>query len=178
VDTQTKSSDFQRVLEDIEALPIDDQMLLIQVIRQRLIQHRRSEIFAQVAEAREAYRTGDVRRGTVEELPVHFQDDESHQQEVAERRKHALEVARTIARLLREEFGATRVVAFGSLTDDAWFGARSDIDLAAWGIPDDQFYRAVATATGLSPVFEVDLVDAASCRRGVHEAIERDGIEL
>jgi hypothetical protein len=68
VDTQIKSSDFQRVIEDVETLPVDDQMLLIEIIRQRLIQHRRSELIAEVAEARQAYRTGDVRRGTVEDL--------------------------------------------------------------------------------------------------------------
>ena len=68
MDTRTKSSDFQRVIEDVETLPIDDQLLLIEIIRQRLIQHRRSELITQVAEAREAYQTGNVRRGTVEDL--------------------------------------------------------------------------------------------------------------
>jgi hypothetical protein len=68
VDAQVKSSDFQRVIEDVETLPVDDQMLLIEIIRQRLIQHRRSELVAEVAEARQAYRAGDVRRGTVEDL--------------------------------------------------------------------------------------------------------------
>jgi hypothetical protein len=68
VDAQVKSSDFQRVIEDVETLPVDDQMLLIEIIRQRLIQHRRSELVAEVAEARQAYQAGDVRRGTVEDL--------------------------------------------------------------------------------------------------------------
>lgn len=68
MDTRTKSSDFQRVIENVEALPLDDQMLLIEIIRQRLIQHRRSELISEVAEAREAYQTGNVRRGTVDDL--------------------------------------------------------------------------------------------------------------
>jgi len=115
---------------------------------------------------------------TVEELRAYRPGQKLDQPQVTERRQQAWEVARTIARLLREEFGATRVVAFGSLTDDAWFGPWSDIDLAAWGIPADQFYRAVATATGLSSVFEVDLVDPEGCRRAVRKAIEREGIDL
>ncbi len=41
---------------------------LIEIIRQRMIQHRRGELIAQVAEARAAYRTGDVRRGSVDDL--------------------------------------------------------------------------------------------------------------
>ena len=68
MDTEIKSSDLQRVIEDVETLPVDDQMLLIEIIRQRLIQHRRSDLIADVAEARQAYQEGNVRRGTVDEL--------------------------------------------------------------------------------------------------------------
>ena len=103
---------------------------------------------------------------------------EQNQQELAQRRRQAWKLAQQFATLLREQFGATRVVAFGSLAHQAWFSPWSDIDLAAWGIPDDQFYRAVAAVTGISPVFRVDLVDPEDCRPGVRRAIEREGIEL
>jgi hypothetical protein len=43
-------------------------VLLIEIIRQRLIWRRRSELVAEVVEARQAYQIGDVRRGTVEDL--------------------------------------------------------------------------------------------------------------
>jgi hypothetical protein len=62
------SSRFQEVIETVEALPPDDQQLLIELIRQRLIQHRRTELAADIAEARKAYREGKVRRGTVTDL--------------------------------------------------------------------------------------------------------------
>jgi hypothetical protein len=62
------SSRFQQVIETVEALPPDDQLLLIEIIRQRLIQHRRAELAAEIAEARDAYQQGDVRRGTVADL--------------------------------------------------------------------------------------------------------------
>ncbi len=62
------SSRFQQVIETVESLPQDDQWLLIEIIRQRLIQHRRSELAADIAEARRAYQQGKVRRGTVAEL--------------------------------------------------------------------------------------------------------------
>lgn len=65
---QAQTSELQRVIEDVETLPVDDQMLLIEIIRQRLIQQRRSELAAEVAGAREAYQTGNVRRGSVEDL--------------------------------------------------------------------------------------------------------------
>jgi len=62
------SSRFQEVIETVEALPPDDQQLLIEIIRQRLIQHRRANLAEEIAEARRAYREGKVRRGTVTEL--------------------------------------------------------------------------------------------------------------
>lgn len=65
----------------------------------------------------------------------------------AERRARALELARRAARLLRERFGVEQVVAFGSLVHIEWFSRWSDIDLAAWNIPADQFFRAVAAVT-------------------------------
>lgn len=92
--------------------------------------------------------------------------------------EQAWEIACRAARLLRERFGATRVVVFGSLAHRAWFRPWSDIDLAAWGIPAAQFYRAVAAVTSLTPDFEVSLVDPESCRSAVRDSIEREGIDL
>jgi len=100
------------------------------------------------------------------------------EEETAERWERAWEVARTAARLLRQKFGATRVVAFGSLAHRAWFTPWSDIDLAAWGIPPDAFYRAVAIVTGISPEFEVDLVASEDCRPTLCQVIEREGVDL
>lgn len=62
------SSHFQEVIESVEALPPDDQALLIEIIHQRLIQHRRAKLAAEIAEARNAYQRGEVRRGTVADL--------------------------------------------------------------------------------------------------------------
>ena len=62
------ASRFQEVIEAVEGLEPDDQVMLIEIIRQRLIQHRRTELAAHVAEARAAYQRGGVRRGTAAEL--------------------------------------------------------------------------------------------------------------
>jgi len=59
---------FQEVIETVEALPSDDQALLIGIIRQRLIQYRRAELATEIAEARNAFQRGDVHRGTVADL--------------------------------------------------------------------------------------------------------------
>ena len=59
---------FQEVIESVEALPPEDQILLTEIVWQRLIQHRRAELAREIAEARNAYRRGDVHRGTVMDL--------------------------------------------------------------------------------------------------------------
>jgi predicted nucleotidyltransferase len=94
------------------------------------------------------------------------------------RRQKAIRLARKAARLLRDEFGAERVLLFGSLAHRGWFTSWSDIDLAAWGIPPTRFYEAVAAVTGMSEHFRLDLVDPETCCPGLKEAISREGIPL
>jgi len=98
--------------------------------------------------------------------------------ETAKRRRQAWRVARRAAAMLRKEYGASRVVVFGSLATRNWFTPWSDIDLAAWDIPDDRFYSAVAAVITLSPAFKVDVVDPAECLPHLREAIEREGVDL
>ena len=90
------------------------------------------------------------------------------------RRQQAWSVARQAARLLRAEYGAVKVVVFGSLIHDDAFTLWSDIDLAAWGIPPDRFYNAVAAVTGISPLFRVDLVDPDACRPALRQLLESE----
>jgi len=86
-------------------------------------------------------------------------------------------VARSAAQMLRRQFGVRKVAVFGSLIHRMGFTSWSGIDLAAWGIPHDRFYTAVAAVTGLSTDFKLDLVDPATCRPAVREALEREGSE-
>ena len=64
------SSTFQVALETVEALTPEDQEMLVEIVRRRLIERRRTELAEDIAAAREAYRHGDVRRGTVDDLMV------------------------------------------------------------------------------------------------------------
>jgi len=94
------------------------------------------------------------------------------------RQAQARQLARQAAQLLLERFRARRVVLFGSLASQSGFNRWSDIDLAAWGIPADRFYAAVAAVTGLSPDFKVDLIDPDTCRPSLKSVIDREGVEL
>lgn len=97
---------------------------------------------------------------------------------MATRWVEAWEVARAAAEMLRREFSATRVVAFGSLVHRDWFTRWSDIDLAAWSIPPELFFRAVAAVIGFSAEFNVDLVPPDDVRPSIRRAIELEGVDL
>jgi predicted nucleotidyltransferase len=115
---------------------------------------------------------------TREEWQAYRPDAKVGQSQFRERWERAWSVAQAAAELLRQQFGATRVVAFGSLVCREWFTPWSDIDLAAWGIPPEQFYRAVAAVTGISPEFRMDLVAPEDCQPSLRRAIEQEGIAL
>jgi uncharacterized protein len=112
------------------------------------------------------YRAGAARR------------QREREQAVTIRHERAWRLAREAARLLKTEFGATRVVAFGSLVVVDRFHEHSDVDLATWGVSDEAYYGAVGRLLGLDPEFPVDLIGAESASPGLLETIQREGVEL
>jgi len=89
----------------------------------------------------------------------------------------ALNIAKKIASVLYEKYGADKVMLHGSLAKGN-FSSWSDIDLAVWGISTRKFYRAVAFATGVSEKWKVDVVDGQDCQEGLRESILQEGIVL
>lgn len=100
---------------------------------------------------------------------------EKEQRALARRRERAWQVARRAVALLKEQFGATQVAAFGSLVHGFWFSRISDIDLAVWGLRADDYFVAVAKLQDISPEFEIDLVAMEHCRPALRETIVREG---
>ena len=100
------------------------------------------------------------------------------QQKANERREVAWAVARQAARILKEKFGATRVIAFGSLAHGAWFHTRSDIDLAAEGIAPEAFWRAWCTLDTLDSPLDIDLIALESAPEHLRARISQEGVEL
>jgi hypothetical protein len=58
---------FNGVLETIEALSIEDQIALLEVMQHRLVDSRRTEIANNILKAKAAYQEGSLFRGTVDE---------------------------------------------------------------------------------------------------------------
>jgi uncharacterized protein len=125
-----------------------------------------------------------ARELTREELvayhPGHLLERDRKDPDVLRRREEAWRLAQMIAQMLRKRFQATRVLAFGSLARKDAFTLWSDIDLAVWGIPPEEYYAAAGTALdiGLENGIKVDVVDPDVCGRKFLSVIEEEGIEL
>ena len=96
------------------------------------------------------------------------------------RKRHdkAWELARTAAELLRNSFGAKRVVVFGSMTQAKLFHPGSDVDLSVWGLYPDGYFRAVGQLQGFDPQISIDLVMFEEAPESLQRVILIGGVDL
>ncbi|KAA3664800.1 MAG: nucleotidyltransferase domain-containing protein [Chloroflexi bacterium] len=87
----------------------------------------------------------------------------------------AWQVAEQGAALLKSEFGAERVAVFGSLLAPNLFHHRSDVDLAVWGLPEDDYFRAVGRLQSLDGQISVDLVVVEMASPRLQKKIAHEG---
>ena len=59
---------FQQAIDTVELLPVEDQETLIDLIRRRLVEHRRAAIAQNVQQSVQAVREGRAQVGTVADL--------------------------------------------------------------------------------------------------------------
>jgi hypothetical protein len=64
----TQTSTFNDVMETIEALPAEDQQVLIDLLQKRLVENRRTEIAANIIQSKAEYETGQVVRGNIDDI--------------------------------------------------------------------------------------------------------------
>ena len=62
------ASKFNEILEQIETLSSDDQEILIDLVKRRLIERRQDEIADNIALSHQEYQSGEVVRGSVEDV--------------------------------------------------------------------------------------------------------------
>lgn len=98
-------------------------------------------------------------------------------QQLLLRQQQGLQIAHQAARLLKEQFGATRVVLFGSLLDLDQMHPHSDVDIAVWGLHESDYLQAVAQLLDLSD-FSVDLIEAEYAPPKFLKSVHDTGIEL
>ena len=65
---------FDTLLEEIDALPVERQEMLMDIVRKRLAEARRREIAGNARTARELFEKGELPCGTVDDLMNDLQD--------------------------------------------------------------------------------------------------------
>jgi hypothetical protein len=59
---------FQSAISAIEALSIEDQAMLIEIVQKRLQQQKRDELKKEIEQIRQEYTKGEVKFGSVDEF--------------------------------------------------------------------------------------------------------------
>ena len=101
---------------------------------------------------------------------------QKRQKELDEYRERAWKLARQAAEILKQDFGASRVVLYGSLLQPELFHLRSDVDLAVWDV--QHYFRAVARLIDLNPEIDVNLAPIEDVRPELRTVIDNEGVEL
>ena len=95
------------------------------------------------------------------------------------RAQHLREIARTCARRLIQDFGASKVYLFGSLLEEDLVHDRSDVDLAVEGLEGKLYFKALREVWALLPAgVELDLVLLERAWPGLAERVRREGVLL
>jgi len=94
----------------------------------------------------------------------------------AERQEAGWRIARAAAAVLRTDFGATRVFAFGSLVRGGMH-EDSDVDLAVEGLAPGRYFEALGQVLSLRGP-PVSLAPLESCRSHIREAVLREGVPI
>jgi predicted nucleotidyltransferase len=99
-------------------------------------------------------------------------------EEIESIRTNAMERARKVASLLKEKYGAKRVILFGSLCSKIYLHERSDIDLLVEGIKSSDILRAGFDAWVVAEPFDVDIIPTEVAEERMIKIAIKDGIEL
>jgi hypothetical protein len=68
------SSEFQQAIAVVEALPIDEQEVLVRLLQSRLRDQRRQVLVETVKAAEADYAAGNVKRGSIADLMAELDD--------------------------------------------------------------------------------------------------------
>ena len=121
--------------------------------------------------------TEETRQEIIAEVLAARENREQFLLEMKQRQKEGLELAKKCANFLKEKYGVTKIVLFGSLLDYEQMTPHSDIDLAVWGLPEKDYFKAVGFLLEIADNFSIDLVEIQHARSYILSAINQ-GVEL
>jgi hypothetical protein len=121
--------------------------------------------------------TEETKQEIIAELLAARENREQFLLEMKQRQKEGLDVAKKCADFLKEKYGVTKVILFGSLLNYEKMTPHSDIDLAVWGLPEKDYFKAVGFLLEIADNFSIDLVEIQNVRPYILPAIDQ-GVEL
>lgn len=89
----------------------------------------------------------------------------------------AMTIARKVAAFLKKEYGATRVILFGSLAK-GFFEKDSDIDIYFEGTARRRVLDAAGHCLEVFRKYDIDLIPDAFCQDQLRQKILKEGIVL
>ena len=92
--------------------------------------------------------------------------------------KTPLAIAKDVARFLRDEFGATRVLLFGSAVSGNYTPRYSDIDIYFEGVPVESVDEVTGRAMWRFAHYDLDFWPEARCRPPFRARILESGIAI
>ena len=92
--------------------------------------------------------------------------------------ERAWKAAYEIATMLYEEFGATKVAVFGSLAEPIGFTKSSDIDIAVYGLSDNEHTKANSRVMDLRTGFKIDLINVDLTKGLFRDRIQHQAIPI
>ena len=90
----------------------------------------------------------------------------------------AWHTAYEVATLLYEQFGATQVSVFGSLTEPMWFTEGSDIDIAVSGLSNDLYDKAYKKIMDFDSEFKIDIINFDRSKGLFRERVKYQAIPI
>ena len=92
--------------------------------------------------------------------------------------ERAWQIAYNIAELLYDEFNAIQVAVFGSLTEPMGFTNKSDIDIAVWGLTDEEHSKATDKVWDMETGFKIDLIDIETSKEFFRDRVQQQAIPI
>jgi len=121
--------------------------------------------------------TEEIKQEIITEILAARENREQFLLEMKQRQKEGLDVAKKCANFLKEKYGVTKVILFGSLLNYEKMTPHSDIDLAVWDLPEKNYFKAVGFLLEIADDFSIDLVEIQNVRPYILPAIDQ-GVEL
>ena len=90
----------------------------------------------------------------------------------------AWHTAHEVAMLLYDQFNASQVFVFGSLTEPMWFTKGSDIDIAVSGLSDDAYDKAYGKVIYFDAPFKIDFINFDRLKGLFRERVKHQAIPI